>query len=64
MGYSAENYRAVKEILEKRRQAALETAEARRRELHEKSPEAAELDRALSHTSMALFRAACGGQAD
>lgn len=62
MGYSAENYRAVKEILEKRRQAALATAEARRRELHEKSPEAAELDRALSHTGMALFRAACGGR--
>lgn len=62
MGYSAENYRAVKEILEKRRQAALATSEEHRRILHERSPEAAELDRALSRTGMSLFRAACGGR--
>ncbi len=64
MGYSAENYRAVKEILEKRRQSAIAESDRRRAELHEKCPEAAELDRALRRTGMSLFRAACEGGKD
>lgn len=59
MGYSAENYRAVKELLDERRAAAEKESERRRAALHQKSPEAAEIDRALRKTGMALFRAAC-----
>ncbi len=61
MGYSAENYHAVSTLLEERRKAAIRESERRRTALHEKSPEAAEIDRALSRTGVALFRAACEG---
>lgn len=64
MGYSAENYRAVKEILEKRRRSAIAESERRRAELHAQCPEAAEIDRALRRTGMSLFRAACEGGKD
>ena len=64
MGYSAEAYRQAKEILEKRRAAAEGESERRRAELHEKCPEAAEIDRALRRTGMAIFRAACEGGRD
>lgn len=64
MGYSAENYRAVKELLDERRAAAEKESERRRAALHQKSPEAAEIDRALRKTGMALFRAACTGGKD
>ncbi len=61
MGYSAENYRLVKELLEKRRKDAIAQSERRRADLHAQSPEMAEIDRALRGTGMALFRAACEG---
>ena len=61
MGYSTETYRAVKDILEKRRQSALAESDRRRAEVHEKSEEIAAIDRALRQTGMALFRAACEG---
>lgn len=61
MGYSAENYRAVKELLDARRAAAVKESERRRAALHQQSPEVAEIDRALRKTGMALFRAACTG---
>lgn len=64
MGYSAENYKIAKDIIEKRRQSALAESERRREELHRLCPEAAELDRALSGTGAALFRAACVGGKD
>ena len=64
MGYSAENYRAVKELLDTRRAEAVRESERRRAELHQKSPEVAEIDRALRKTGMALFRAACQGGKD
>lgn len=64
MGYSAENYRAAKEIIEKRRTDAIAESERRRAELHAAAPEAAEIDRALRQTGMALFRAACEGGKD
>ena len=47
MGYSAENYRAVKELLDTRRAEAVKESERRRAALHQKSPEAAAIDRAL-----------------
>lgn len=64
MGYSAENYRAVKEILERRRARAIADCEARREELHKRSPELAEIDEALKMTGIAIFRAACEGGKD
>ncbi len=59
MGYSAENYRTVKEILERRRAAAIAESEHRRTELHGRCPELAEIDAALRATGISLFRAAC-----
>ena len=64
MGYSAAAFKQAKEILEKRRAAAESESERRRAELHEKCPEAAEIDRALRRTGMAIFRAACEGGKD
>ena len=64
MGYSAENYRIAKEVIEQRRLAAIAESEQRREELHRRSPEAAEIDAALRRTGMSLFRAACAGGKD
>ena len=64
MGYSAENYRSVKEILDRRRARAKADADARREELHKRSPECAEIDAALGGTGFAIFRAACQGDPD
>ena len=64
MGYSAENYRAVKELLERRRREAIEESERRRAALHMQSPEVAEIDRAMRRTGLSLFRAACEGGKD
>ncbi len=64
MGYSAENYRRVKETLERRRREAIEKSERCRATLHQMSPEAAEIDRTLRKTGLALFRAACEGGKD
>lgn len=64
MGYRVENYRIAKEIIDKRRQDAIAESERRRAELHARSAEAAEIDRALSRTGLSLFRAACEGGKD
>jgi DNA replication protein DnaC len=61
MAYHSEIYRRVTEILEQRRNAALDTAQAHREELHARCPEAVELDRALSGTTKAVFDAAMSG---
>lgn len=61
MGYNIENYRKVKEMLEKRRSDALQKASERRGTLHLSIPEIAAIDKALSSTGMQLFRAATEG---
>lgn len=64
MGYSAENYREVKDLLERRRKAAIAECDARRDTLHRECPELAEIDAALRATGIALFRAACESGSD
>lgn len=64
MGYSVENIRYVKDLIESRRRAALEESERRRAALHAEVPELRELDLALRRTGPALFRAACQGGKD
>lgn len=64
MGYSAEIYREAIEIIEKRRADAVAESERHRADLHARCPEAAEIDRALRGTGVALFRAACEGGKD
>ena len=64
MGYSAENYRTVKEILERRRKGAIATSDERRAALHARCPELREIDEAMRATGIALFRAACEGGRD
>ncbi len=61
MGYNIENYRKVKEMLEKSRADALQKAAERRSALHLSLPEVASIDKALSSTGMQLFRAATEG---
>ncbi len=61
MGYNIDNYRTVRDRLETRRSRALSAAEERRLRLHERSPEIASIDRALSLTGMKLFRATMEG---
>ena len=61
MGYNIENYRKVKETLEKSRTDALQKASERRGALHLSAPEIAAIDKALSSTGMQLFRAATEG---
>ena len=61
MGYSAENYRTVKELLDKRRREAIAESERRRAAVHTESYEIAEIDLALRKTGMELFAAACSG---
>jgi len=64
MGYSAEIYREAIEIIEKRRADAVAESERHRADLHARCPEAAEIDRTLRGTGVALFRAACEGGKD
>lgn len=61
MGYSMENIRAVREILARRREDAEALARLRTRELYAKNEALRELDRRLSGTGYAVFRAAFGG---
>ena len=62
MGYNIENYRTVRTMLEERRLEAVRTAEVRTEEIHRRSPEIAEIDRALATTGMQLFREATAGE--
>lgn len=64
MSFNSENYRRVREAMEQKRKRAQDIAAARLDDLHRKSPEAAEIDRALSRTGLSLFRIACDGGVD
>lgn len=64
MGYNIENYRRVRTMLEERRLEAVRTADARMNEVHRRSPEIAEIDRALATTGMQLFGEATRGGPD
>lgn len=59
--YSHENFARVRERIEKRRQTALDTAEAHNLEVRERSPEIREIDSRLTRTGLLLFRTACEG---
>ncbi len=61
MGYNIENYRRVKEMIEKRREDALQKANDRRAALYLSLPSLAEIDKTLSSTGMQLFRVATEG---
>lgn len=64
MGYSTENYRAVKELIQSRRAAAIRQAEENRLLLHSRSDRIAEIDRTLQKTGLRLFGIACEGGPD
>lgn len=59
--YTRENYALAKQEIEKRRLDAIETAEARNKELAAESAEIREIDRELSGTGLLLFKTACSG---
>ena len=56
-----DNYRKVKDEIEKRRISAYATAEARNAELREKSHIIREIDNELTKTGLLLFKTACSG---
>ena len=56
-----DNYRKVKDEIEKRRISAYATAEARNAELREKSHIIREIDEELTKTGLLLFKTACSG---
>ena len=57
MGFRRENYRKIKREYEGKHLRAAEAAEERKRELHRKVPEIAEIDRILSETGLKIFEA-------
>ena len=60
--YTRENYAKAKAEIEKRRLDAIATAEERNAELALESDEIRKIDKELSGTGLALFRAACMGE--
>lgn len=60
MGYNKENYSRVRAAYQTKYLNALEAADRRMAELHAKSPEVAEIDRALSKTGVEIAMAALG----
>ncbi len=61
MGYSAEVVKKVREMFENKRSDAVSLAEAHRNEVSVKCPSILEIDRALSMTGLAVFKASLGG---
>lgn len=59
--YTRENYALAKQEIEKRRLDAIETAEARNKELAIESAEIRKIDKELSGTGLLLFKTACSG---
>ncbi len=62
MGYSADVVNSVKDMYEKRRQAAVDLAKMHRLEVYEKCPFVAQIDRALSLTGLSLMQASVGSE--
>ena len=62
MMFAQENYRSVKEIIDKRRNNALSEAAARAEQVRAMSDRIREIDELLANTGPALFRAACRGE--
>ncbi len=58
MGYNRDNYRRIRQEYDGKNLRAKEAAEDRRRELHDRFPDIAELDSALSLTGLELMQAA------
>ena len=61
MAYLAEQIRDVRQRIADRRLAAVEAAEARRREVEEKSPEIAKIDASLAKTAQRIFEISAAG---
>ena len=59
--YSYENYRKVKDEIEKRRLSAINESDRRSAELAYKSSEIQKIDEELSGTGLLLFKTACSG---
>lgn len=62
MAYNSENYKRIAAQYKDKNLRAKEAAEARRAELHEKLPQVAEIDRALSATGLRIMREALNGK--
>ena len=60
--YAYENFRKVKDIIEKRRTDAIAAAEARNLEVAATSDTIRIIDKELRQTGLLLFRAACRGE--
>ncbi len=61
MGYQAEAYQKVVDILAQRREDALHQASVHKEEFYRLSPEAEEIDKALATTATRIFEAAMSG---
>lgn len=61
MGYNVSNYRKIREQYDQKRLLAKNKAEDRKLYLHSISPEARELDRALSEIGLRIFKTGCEG---
>lgn len=64
MAFNRENYNRIREEYENKYQLARDAANAKKAELHEKFPELADIDEALSRTGPAVFAAAMKGKND
>ena len=62
MAYNAENYKRIAAQFKDKNLRAKQAAETRRAELHEKLPQVAEIDRALSTTGLRIMREALNGK--
>ena len=62
MAYNAENYKRIAAQFKDKNMLAQQAAEARKAELHERFPQIAEIDRALSTTGLRIMREALNGR--
>ena len=62
MGFNRKNYTRIREEFEKKHLIAESKADERRREVYQKCPEIAEIDRRMAGTGLGIFRAAIDGK--